>query len=77
MSTQADEVITTHVVAEAPVRKGNPRPHLILKEQRMTFDGSGPELTADAVSFDEALQPRAQPHVWQTPARITARFAPR
>ena len=77
MSTQADEVITTHVAVEPLARKGNPRPHLILREQRMTFDGSGPELTADAVSFDEALQPRAQPHVWQAPARTTARFAPR
>ena len=77
MSTQADEVITTHLAVETPVRKGSPRPHLILKEQRMTFDGSGPELTADAVSFDEALLPRAQPHVWQAPARTVARFAPR
>ena len=77
MSTQADEVITTHVAVEPPVRKGNLRPHLILKEHRMTFDGSGPELTADAISFDEALLPRTQPHVWQAPARTTTRFAPR
>ena len=77
MSTQADEVITTHVAVEPLVRKGNPRPHLILKEQRMTFDGSGPELTADAVSFNEALLPRTQSHVWQAPTRTTTRFAPR
>jgi Undecaprenyl-phosphate galactose phosphotransferase WbaP len=77
LSTQADEVITTHLAVETPIRKGSPRPHLILKEQRMTFDGSGPELTADAVAFDEALLPRAQPHVWQTPSRTAARFLPR
>ena len=77
MSTQADEVISTRAAVETVARKASLRPHLIQKEQRMTFDGSGPELTADAISFDEALLPRTQPHVWQAPARTTTRFAPR
>ena len=69
--------MTTHVGAEALVRKGAARPHLIQKELHMTFDGSNPELTADAISFNEAAPPRAQPSVRQAPARTVVRFAAR
>ncbi len=77
MSTQADEVITTPLAVEPATRKASARPHLIQKEQRMTFEGSSPQLTADAVSFDEAVLPRTPAQVWGTPARTPARYLPR
>ena len=77
LSTQADEVITTHGAVESATRRASPRPHLIQKEQRMTFDGSSPQLTADAVAFDEAILPRPQSPVWETPSRSPARYTPR
>ena len=77
MSTQADEVIGTHVAVEAAVRKASLRPHLIQKEQRMTFDGSSPGLTADAVSFNDAVLPRPQSEVWEAPVRSPARHTHR
>ena len=76
MSTQADEVIRTHVAVEAAARKASLRPHLIQKEQRMTFDGSSPELTADAVSFNDTVLPRAQLQVLEAPVRFPARHVP-
>lgn len=69
MSTQADEVVTTLAGVEPATRKASPKPHLIQKEQRMTFDGSSPEFTADAVSFNEIVLPPPQPQVWEAPAR--------
>ena len=77
MSTQADEVITTPLAVEPATRKASARPHLIQKEKRMTFEGSSPQLTADAASFDEAVLPRTTAPVWGTPARIPARRLPR
>ena len=77
MSTQADEVIRTHVAVEAAARKASLRPHLIQKEQRMTFDGSSPELTADAVSFNDVVLPRPQSEVWEAPIRSPARHTHR
>ena len=74
MSTQADEVISTHTAVEAAARKVSLRPHLIQKEQRMTFDGSSPELTADAMSFDEAVLPRTSAQIWGPPARTPGRY---
>lgn len=77
MSTQADEVISKHRAVETATRKASLRPHLIQKEQqRMTFDGSSSELTADAVSFGESALPRAQSLVWDAPARSPARHTP-
>lgn len=77
MSTQADEVITTPLAVEPATRKASARPHLIQKEKRMTFEGSSPQLTADAASFDEAVLPRTTVPVWGTPARTPARHLPR
>lgn len=77
MATQADEVITTQLAVEPAIHKASTRPHLIQKEQRMTFDGAHPQLTADVLFFNETVLPRAQPQVWQAPARTAARFAPR
>ena len=77
MSTQADEVISTHTAVEAAARKASLRPHLIQKEQRMTFDGSSPELTADAVSFNDVVLPRQQPEVWEAPVRSPTRHTHR
>ena len=77
MSTQADEVITTPLAVEPATRKASARPHLIQKEKRMTFEGSSSQLTADAVSFDEAVLPRTTAPVWGTPARTPARHLPR
>ena len=73
MSTQADEVISTRAAVETVVRKASLRPHLIQKEQRMTFDGSSPELTADAVSFNDVVLPRPQSEVWEAPVRSPVR----
>lgn len=73
MSMQADEVISTRVVADAAARKASVRPHLIQKEQRMTFDGSSPELTADAESFNDTVLPGPQSAVWDAPVRSPAR----
>ena len=73
MSTQADEVITTRVAVDAAPRTGNARPHLIQKEQRMTFDGSSPQLTADAAPLQEAALERAQ--LWQPAVRPAIRTA--
>lgn len=77
MSTQANEVISTRIAAEAAARKASLRPHLIQKEHRMTFDGSGPELTADAVSFNDVALPRPQHELWEAPVRSPARRTPR
>lgn len=66
LSTQAKEVIPTHRSVESATRKAGPRPHLIVKEERMTFEGSSSDLTADATTFSQSVLLRAH-----DPARET------
>ena len=77
MSTKADEVIS-EAALENPVRRPSPRPHLIHKDKkdaRMTFDGTGSELTADSVSLTPEAGLSRQPQ-WQPTSRLAARYAP-
>lgn len=76
MSTQADEVISQAALGK-PARRPPPRPHLIhkdKKEERMTFDGTGSELAADALSLTPEVALSAQPQ-WEPTYRPAVRYA--
>ena len=76
MSTQADEVIS-QAARGSPARRPPPRPHLIQKdkrEQRMTFDSPGSELTAESMTFDS--ETILSPHRWEARPRHAARHTP-
>ena len=78
MSTQADEVITTPLRVESAPRKAGSRPHLIVKEERMTFDATSSDLTAEAVSFNPAAAlPRSFAPARETAAHAATRYTTR
>ena len=77
MSTKADEVISEETLG-MPARRLSPRPHLIhkdKKDERMTFDGTGSEFTADSVSLVPETALSRQPQ-WRPTSRLATRYAP-
>ena len=61
-----------------PARRLSPRPHLIhkdKKDERMTFDGTGSEFTADSVSLVPETALSRQPQ-WRPTSRLATRYAP-
>ena len=77
MSTKADEVISEETLG-MPARRLSPRPHLIhkdKKDERMTFEDTGSEFTADSVSLVPETALSRQPQ-WRPTSRLATRYAP-
>ena len=79
LSTQAKEVIPTQRSVESATRKAGPRPHLIVKEERMTFEGSSSDLTAEATALNQAVLLRSYEPARETTFRVAtpSRHEPR
>lgn len=60
MSTQANEVIPAQRSVQGTTRPAAPRPHLVVPEERMTFDGTPSNRTDAAAVFNQVGAPRVQ-----------------